>query len=149
MDEWVWSNGGMILTGENWSTGRKTLYSVGGRWMNVYGTMVEWYWQGRTEVFPVAPVGRHKSPWCFTDHMFFNHSRRCFLFKPTTSSTTMRCGLWMAHLLMLRAITSAVRTRDVLSAFVHDLVRLQQWRSIALVYCTGRSLQQLRHSLTL
>ena len=34
MDEWVWSNGGMILTGENWSTGRKTLYSVGGRWMN-------------------------------------------------------------------------------------------------------------------
>ena len=28
MDEWVWSNGGMILTGENWSTGRKTLYSV-------------------------------------------------------------------------------------------------------------------------
>jgi len=33
MDEWVWSNGGMILTGENWITGRKTLYSVGGRWM--------------------------------------------------------------------------------------------------------------------
>ena len=25
---WVWSNGGMILTGENWSSGRKTLYSV-------------------------------------------------------------------------------------------------------------------------
>ena len=24
MDEWVWSNGGMVLTGENWSTGRKT-----------------------------------------------------------------------------------------------------------------------------
>ena len=34
MDEWVWSNGGMILTGENWSAGRKTLYSVGGRWMS-------------------------------------------------------------------------------------------------------------------
>ena len=47
MDEWVWSNGGMILTGENWSTGRKTLYSVGGRWMNEYGAMVEWYWQGK------------------------------------------------------------------------------------------------------
>ena len=44
---WVWSNGGMILTGENWSTGRKTLYSVGGRWMNGYGAMVEWYWQGK------------------------------------------------------------------------------------------------------
>jgi len=50
MNEWVWSNGGMILTGENWSTGRKTLYSVGGRWMNEYGAMLEWYWQGKTEV---------------------------------------------------------------------------------------------------
>ena len=40
----------MRLTGENWSTGRKTLYSVGGRWMNEYGAMVEWYWQGKTEV---------------------------------------------------------------------------------------------------
>jgi len=27
----------MILTGENLSTGRKTLYSVGGIWMNKYG----------------------------------------------------------------------------------------------------------------
>ena len=56
MDEWVWSNGGMILTGENWSTGRKTLYSVGGRWMNEYGAMVEWYWQGETEVLGEKPV---------------------------------------------------------------------------------------------
>ena len=77
MDGWVWSNGGMILTGEtevlgekyytvwvvegwmsmeqwwndtdrgNWSTGRKTLYSVGGRWMDEYGALVEWYWQGK------------------------------------------------------------------------------------------------------
>ena len=36
----VWSNGGMILTGENWSTGRKILYSVGGRWMNPFGGMI-------------------------------------------------------------------------------------------------------------
>ena len=50
MDEWVWSNGGMILTAENWSTGRKTLYSMGGSWMNEYGAMVEWYWQGKCEV---------------------------------------------------------------------------------------------------
>jgi len=35
---------------ENWSTGRKTLYSVGCRWMNEYGAMAEWYWQGKTEV---------------------------------------------------------------------------------------------------
>ena len=50
MDGWVWSNGGMILTGENWRTGRKTLYSVGGRGMDEYGAVVEWYWQGKTEV---------------------------------------------------------------------------------------------------
>ena len=50
MNEWVWSNGGMVLTGENWSAGRETLYSVGGRWMNGYGALVEWYWQGKTEV---------------------------------------------------------------------------------------------------
>jgi len=37
----VWSNGGMILTWENLSAGRKTLYSVGGRGMNEYGAMVE------------------------------------------------------------------------------------------------------------
>ena len=33
----------MTLTGENCSTGRETLYSVGGRWMNECGAMVEWY----------------------------------------------------------------------------------------------------------
>ena len=31
MNEWVWSNGGMILTGENWSTGRKAHPSVTNR----------------------------------------------------------------------------------------------------------------------
>ena len=31
----------MILRGENRSTGRKTVYSVGGRWMDEYGAMVE------------------------------------------------------------------------------------------------------------
>jgi len=56
MDECVWSNGGMILTGENWSAGRKTLYSVGGRWMDEYGALVEWYWQGKTEVLGENPV---------------------------------------------------------------------------------------------
>jgi len=39
VNEWVWSNGGMILTGDNWKTGRKTLYCVGGRWMN----MEQWW----------------------------------------------------------------------------------------------------------
>ena len=55
MNGWVWSNGGMVLTGENWSVGRKTLYSVGGRWMNGYGAMVEWYWKGKTEVLGEKP----------------------------------------------------------------------------------------------
>jgi hypothetical protein len=31
----------MIVTGEILSTGRETLYSVGGRWMNEYGALVE------------------------------------------------------------------------------------------------------------
>ena len=31
----------MILTGEFRSTGRKTFYIMGGRWMNEYGVMVE------------------------------------------------------------------------------------------------------------
>jgi len=31
----------------NWSTGRKASYSVGGRRMNEYGALVEWYWQAK------------------------------------------------------------------------------------------------------
>jgi len=50
MNEWVWRNCAVILTREIWSSGRKTLYSVGGRWMNEYGAMVEWYWQGKPKV---------------------------------------------------------------------------------------------------
>ena len=62
MKEWIWGNGGMILTGETWSTGRETLYSVGGRWMNGYGALVEWYWQGKTEVLGEKPVPRPLYP---------------------------------------------------------------------------------------
>jgi len=40
----------------NWSAGRETLYSVSGRWMNECGVMVEWYWQGNTEVPGEKPV---------------------------------------------------------------------------------------------
>ena len=56
MEQWL-----MILTGENWSAGRKTLYSVGGRWMDEYGAMVEWYWQwkqvlgGKPVLAPLCP----------------------------------------------------------------------------------------------
>jgi len=31
----------MILTGKTGSAGEKTLYSVGGRWMDEYGAVVE------------------------------------------------------------------------------------------------------------
>jgi hypothetical protein len=55
MNEWIWSNGGMILTGENWSTGRKTLYSVGGRWMSEYGAMVG-YWRRENEILGESPI---------------------------------------------------------------------------------------------
>jgi hypothetical protein len=86
----------------------------------------------------------HKSIWCCTDNLTINHSRRCFPFTPATRSAAMRYGIWLAHLLTLRAITSAVRKRDVLLAFVQDLVHLQHWRSVALVYCAGRPLLQVR-----
>ena len=88
MNEWVWSIGGMLLKGEtevlgekhytvcvvvewmsmehlwndtdsgNWSAGRKTLYSVGGRWMNEYGALVEWYWQGKLKYWEKNIVQR-------------------------------------------------------------------------------------------
>ena len=48
VDEWMsmeqwWDDTDRV----NWSTGRKTLCSVGGRWMNECGAVVEWYWQGK------------------------------------------------------------------------------------------------------
>ena len=49
VNQWVWSIGGMVLTGENWSTGRGTICSMGGRGMNGCGALVVWYWQGKTE----------------------------------------------------------------------------------------------------
>jgi len=72
---WIWRNGGMLITGEDWSTGKKILYTVGGRWMDMeqwwndtdrgklkyweknilqfecwmdgYRAKVEWHWQGK------------------------------------------------------------------------------------------------------
>ena len=59
----------MLLTGENWSTGRETLYSVGGRWMNGYGALVEWYWQGKTEVLG----DKHYIVWVVGEWMGMEH----------------------------------------------------------------------------
>ena len=49
----------------NWSIGRKTLYSMGGRWMNEYVAMVEWYWQGKTEVLGE----KHYTEWVVDEWM--------------------------------------------------------------------------------
>ena len=99
MNEWVWSSDGILPTGEtallgekhytasvvvewmsmeqwwndtergNWSTGRETLYSVGGMWMDGYGVMVEWYWQGKTEV----QGGKHYIAWVVGEWMGMEH----------------------------------------------------------------------------
>jgi hypothetical protein len=45
----------------NWSTGRKTLYSVGGRCMNEYGALVEWYWQGKLKYWEKNIVQPHNT----------------------------------------------------------------------------------------
>ena len=67
MKEWMsvrhWWNG---TDRGNWSTGRETLYSVGGRWMNGYGALVEWYWQGK--------VGeKHSIVWVVGEWMGVEH----------------------------------------------------------------------------
>ena len=88
-----WSNGGMILTGENWNTGRETLYSVCGRWMNEYGAMVEWNWQGKTEVlgekhYTVWVVGEWMSVeqwWNDSDRGNWSTGRETF---PSTTLST-------------------------------------------------------------
>ena len=41
---------GMVLTRENWSIGRENFYSVGGRWLKVYESLVELYWKGKFEL---------------------------------------------------------------------------------------------------
>ena len=69
MNEWVWSIGEMVLTGENRSTERETLYSVGGRWMNGYGALVEWYWQRETEVLGE----KHYTAWVVGEWMGMEH----------------------------------------------------------------------------
>jgi len=69
VNEWVWSIGGMVLTGENWSTGRETFYSVGGGWMNGYGALVEWYWRGKTEVLGE----KHYIAWVVVEWMGMKH----------------------------------------------------------------------------
>jgi hypothetical protein len=135
MIEWVWSIGGMILTGEtgvlgekhytasmldewmsmehwwndtdrvNWSTGRKRLYSVGGRWMNEYGALVEWcwqgklqywekniiqewYWQGKTVVFMKNSVPVSHCPPHISHGLSWDSSRAMFIRGPVTNQVS-------------------------------------------------------------
>ena len=95
MDEWVESNGGMILTGENLSAGRKTLYSVGGTWMNEYRAMVEWYWQGKTEV----QGEKHYTAWVVDGWMsmkqWWNNTDIGENWKTGTKTLYSMSGRWM------------------------------------------------------
>ena len=57
VDEWMsmehwWNDSDRA----NWNTGRRTLYSLGGSWINDYGALVGWYWQGETGLFGKTPV---------------------------------------------------------------------------------------------
>ena len=88
MNEWVWSSGGMILTGENWSTERKTLYSVGGRWMIGYGAMVEWYWQGKTQVLGE----KHYTAWVVDEWIWRNGGMILTGENWSTKMSTCRCA---------------------------------------------------------
>ena len=64
---WVWSNGGMILTGENWNTGIKTLYSVGGRWMDEWSNggmiLTGEIWNSGTEIWPSVTLSAINVKW--------------------------------------------------------------------------------------
>jgi len=49
VDEWMSMEQWWNATDKGkWNARRKTLYSVGGRWMNEYGAVVDWYWRGKT-----------------------------------------------------------------------------------------------------
>jgi len=59
-----------------WISGTKIVHSEGGWWMNVYGTMVEWHWQGKSEVlgeklFTAWVVGE----WMGMEHLWNNSVR--------------------------------------------------------------------------
>jgi hypothetical protein len=87
MNKWVWSNGGMILTGEMWSTGRGTLYSVCGRWISEYGAVVKWCWKGKTKVLGEEPLPVPLRPPKIRHGMDTGQSHR--VFKSVEGETTV------------------------------------------------------------
>ena len=94
MNEWVWSNGGMILIGENWSAGRKTLITVNhpdilwGVALLIFSSFcraphgqLSWYFSGVWTVNFVWPVTDFFSPYFFpnTSRYFFRAFERWIL----------------------------------------------------------------------
>jgi hypothetical protein len=138
MYEWVWIIGGMILTGEtevlgekhytamvvdvwmsmdhwwndtdrgNWSTGRETLYSVGGRWMSEYGASVEWYWQGKSEVLGETNVLVTLRPPQISHRLTWDQTRNYVMSwspckqRPTICVAYSQLGWWRCRQLTLR-----------------------------------------------
>jgi hypothetical protein len=51
--------------------------------------------------------------------------------------TVMRCGVWLSRLATLLSVAATAPLQNVISTFLEDLARLQQWRSVALVHCSG------------
>jgi len=125
MNEWVWSNGGMILTVENWSTGRKTLYSLGGRWMNEYGAMVEWYWQGKAvllwrETCSSATLLPINLTWTLLVSNPILRGGRPATYHPNQSSSLRLTNIILQYLFRTAQWTYSVSTsRTVQSAWYH------------------------------
>jgi hypothetical protein len=65
----------------NWGNGRKILYSVGGRWMDGYGAMVEWYWQGKLKYWEKNLAQVH-----------VNNTHKCNFHLPVNTTQTNQFG---------------------------------------------------------
>jgi hypothetical protein len=81
----------------NWSIGRKTLYSVGGRWMDEYGAMVEWYWQGKLKYWERE---KYMSP-CLAPSTLPSRSQQ----SPVSISPLLILVTSPSHLILLHSIS--------------------------------------------
>jgi len=62
MDEWVWSIGGMIMTGENWSTGRKAWVVYD--WMSMEQQWIGWHnWSALGKICPSSTFSTSNLTW--------------------------------------------------------------------------------------
>ena len=106
----------------NWSTGRKTLYSVGGRWMNEYGALVEWYWQGKLKYREKNLSKWHSSH--LKSHM------DCWDRMLTSSVRVRRLTAW--HMWWQTFRYDAVTQQSVLRVLSGHSLTFQQWQFLQL-----------------